>query len=284
MQDFTHLISTLSYLFYIRSYIRRKNSDFILYCICTTVLLYTHYYGLVVFASQGIIFIFISIFLKLPRAIVIKSIGSAFVCMALFIPWIPQILKHSALESFWIVQVSPDFLFRYFYDYFNKDFVTSVIFALLILICVKSSIYSLRSSTTHDKIILIIILGWIILGYAIPLCYSLLKMPILIIRHTMIVLPAVLIVIASAIANLKIHRLRMSLLAIVSLATFCNLFFINPYFSVTRKQQLREITDQVSQVSCENCIYVSDMTWYFDYYLRQYGINRPSLNAFELTE
>jgi mannosyltransferase len=278
------LASTLSYLFYLRSYLTRKTSDFILYCICTTILLYTHYYGLVVIASQGIIFIFISIAFRMPLAFVTKAIVAAATCIVLFIPWIPQILKDNSIGSFWIIQVSPDFLIRYFYDYFNKDIVTCIVCASLILMYLKSCISIFQSSTVGSKIIHIIILGWIILGYSIPLAYSIFKLPILINRYTMIVLPVILIVIAIAIQNLKVPRLKLILIGAVTVATLCNFVYFNPYFSITRKQQLREVSEQVSRVKCKDCIYVSDMTWYFNYYFKRFNIAKPTRDVYKLAK
>ena len=100
----------------------------------------------------------------------------------------------------------------------------------------------------------------------------------------MILLPAIFIVIATSLQNIKAPRLALALLIIAALATFYNFAYIHPYFSITRKQQFREVSEQVSQVECRNCIYFSDMTWYFDYYLKQFHVNSSSLDVYKLTE
>ena len=48
------LLATLSYLFFIRIIKWDKGSDYFLYVIFTTLAMYTHYYGLVILASQGL--------------------------------------------------------------------------------------------------------------------------------------------------------------------------------------------------------------------------------------
>ncbi len=87
------LMSALSYLFFLLSIKRQKAIYFTGYVVFTTLVIYTHYYGLVAFASQGILFIFLMIYYKKPARLFVYVGTSAIIVMILISPWITILFR-----------------------------------------------------------------------------------------------------------------------------------------------------------------------------------------------
>lgn len=174
------LASALSFLFFLKVLRKSSSLNLFLYTVFTTLVLYTHYFGFVVFVSQAIIFLTIQLFLGFDKRLFFRGLIVGIISLALVSPWIPQMLMDSHL-SFWIQPVKiPHFLFAYFYNYFG-DKVVVYLLALLLLF------FSFRVILGHVKLernvrsYYFTLFGWTLLGFGIPLLYSILVAPMLIV-------------------------------------------------------------------------------------------------------
>ena len=259
------LASSLSYLFFIRATKYVKGTDFILYALSTSLLIYTHYFGLVVLATQGLLFVLMILFYPANRRFVIFSILSAAVIVILILPWIPVFFKDVKTQQFWIGLPAWYFPLQYFYVYF-KDVLSCFVFATLILYYLLGQYKKFRSEHTIDRTDFILV-GGIILSFLIPLAYSLIRTPMLQERYTIIALPSIIVIISVGYCLLR-ERLRVILLIATCCTSLFSLVVIEKFYSKERKEDWKGMAMLVMQASGPTDVVVSRYAWYCNYYFK----------------
>lgn len=121
--------SSMSYLFFIRAVKSLRTMNFVLYVVFTVMLLYTHYFGLVVFATQGMLFLVILLLQPFDKRFFLLSLGSAIIISLFLIPWIPTFFSDAQTISFWIQPEPLYFPLQYFYVYF-KDIISCIVYGI----------------------------------------------------------------------------------------------------------------------------------------------------------
>jgi len=259
------LLSTLSYLFYNRAVKSTKVFDSILYSLSTTLLLYTHYFGLVVFASQGIIFLLLIIFYPTQRKFIVLSVLSALLVIVSIIPWIPVFFSDSQIQIFWIQPEPFYFPLKYFYVYF-KDVITCFIFATLLIIYFFSLFKAFKLNHKIDRVDLIL-LGGVAFSFLIPIIYSILRTPLLHVRYTIIALPPLIVMIC-----LGLSFLRASIQRIILITTCCTSLFslvvLEKYYTKIQKEDWRGLVKGVIKTATATDVSVSRHAWYCNYYFK----------------
>jgi uncharacterized membrane protein len=269
------LLSTLSYLFFLRALKNGKLKDFIFYALTAGALLNTHYFGLVVFASQFILFAFI-IFWKKITDIKFISYGllSGILAGLSFAHWLPVVFSDLGIPEFHVRQMSWDFPLEFYWIYFRDD-TTRVIIAILSLISLRLIYLRLKKKTvTLEDIVLI---GWIFLGFMIPLLYSILRMPILEYKYTFIVLPALLLIAGLGLESISYPRVRTYILVLLFFSFLNAALFVNSlYFMESPPELWRETTKAVMKTESKTQYVLSTYAWYFRYYFKIYhATNQP---------
>ena len=272
------LFSTLSYLFFIRATRTTRISDFLLYIFSTTVLLYSHYFGLVAFASQGIIFCLLLIFYPVNRRMIIFSVFSAIAVIVLIIPWIPIFFADAGTKAFWIQPEPFYFLLNYFYVYF-KDVLSCFVFASL-LICYFIDLYRRFGSKRSVEPVDLILVGSTFFSFLIPIVYSIIQTPMLQARYLLIALPSIIIMISLGFSLVKIQWQRIMLIA-----TFCtsliSLVVIEQYYTRVQKEDWRGLITNVMQKGATSDVVISSQAWYCNYY---FNVFHSRYHAFLPTE
>lgn len=277
------LLVTLSYLFFIRSIKYVKIDDFIYYALLTTLMIYTQYYALVVVASQFFIFLLVLALYRPNKRFVFLVTLSGIAVSILSLPWMPQFLSDAEL-SFWIEPVTfPRFLPAYFYNYFRDAFLFYS-FGLIGLYFIVQQVKEIRIKGKVPDAPILVMAFWIILGYAIPYLYSVLKAPMMVVRYTIIVLPAILIILALSITYLKRQWIP-SLVIILTLMSLRTLFFVQDHYSEIEKEQWREVTKEVIKEKKSSVIILSYYAWHYNYYFKSlnsnYRVTHPSAINYE---
>ncbi|QHT68847.1 hypothetical protein GXP67_20440 [Rhodocytophaga rosea] len=269
------LLTVLSFWFFIRAYKQSTFLHFFLYSVCSVALIYTHYYAMVVLASQLIIFIGLLIFFDKRgiKMIVLAILSGILICVA-FIPWMPTVLADNNYSSFWIAMPKLYFPAVYLYVYLGKDPYYGIVVLVLgiLLISYAIQLYKQTVTTSEEKTAkksIFILFLWIILSYLIPFLYSVLALPMLHERYTIISLPALFIAFGwgwSLIENMNIRRF---VPISIFLSTIINLLFFNQHYSRIYKMQLRELSQEViniNRATHSNPLIYSTGAWYFNYY------------------
>lgn len=259
------LASAMSYYFYIRAAKTSRVFDFILYALSTAVLLYTHYFGLVVFAAQGIIFCLILTFYPVSRKFVILSVSAAILVILAISPWIPIFFSDAQTKEFWIQHEPFYFPFVYFYVYF-KDVFSCFAFAILLIIYFFNVYKHFVLTRRMDRNDFILIAG-VAFSFLIPIIYSFIQTPMLQVRYTLIILPSLIVMISLGLRFLKISHQRILLVATCCTSLF-SLIVIEKYYTKIRKEDWRGMISTVIKESTPGDAFVSPQAWYCNYYFK----------------
>lgn len=279
------LMTSLSFLFFIR-FIKSpiiRNQLFL--AITTTLLFYTHYFGLVVAMTQAIIFIIIGLVNRKGVRFFLKGLACAAIVLLAFLPWIPVITQDLQIKSFWIVDPGPLFFIEYFRFYFSgywglafKDILNWTLFLVLLyyfwtLLCRAKK----RQRIEIDHFVLI---GWGVLTLLIPYLYTVYRMPMLVDRYTIITLPAILLVIAMGWVHIKNVHLKIFLVLIFIISDYR---IHSRYFTKYVKSEWRELAFQITQENKNSYPVLSQYPWHWNYFFRKFNAAevQPMLNLSE---
>ena len=271
------LSSALSYLFFVKAVKESKPLNFVMYALSSALLLYTHYFGLVVLASQAIIFCLLIIFYPIERRFIFSAIASGIAVILMILPWIPIFFSDAQTKEFWIQAEPVYFLIKYFYVYF-KDFFSSVIFAVLLLIYFADLWKQFRSKHSIDRVDLILVAS-VTFSFLIPIIYSIVQTPMLHVRYTSIVLPPLIVMIALGLdlASASLQRKRI-LLITTCFTSLLSLVFIEKYYTKMQKEDWRGMIHLVINKSSPTDIFISQHAWYCNYYFKTlHSTNRAIL-------
>jgi mannosyltransferase len=275
------LFSVLSYLFFIRAFKRNKLIDFTGYGIFTICLLYTHYYGLIIFCTQILTF-FILLTYKRDLRFIMASIISGIVIMVCFSPWIPIIIHDSGIETFWVTRPGPFFVAVYFYDYTGKDAFTTILFLFFLFLFVQS----FRNKTLikpETRAIYLILILWMAFSYLLPYIRSITSTPMLHDRYTIVTLPAWILMFAIGWHTITSYKWKYTLSLTLVLSAMINLAFVKQHYTRLQKDQFREAAEIAKSTNQFHYPIYSGLSWYFNFYFRNTPEKVIDLNVADLS-
>lgn len=279
------LMTSLSFLFFIRFIKSPTIRNQLFFALTTTLLLYTHYFGLVVTLTQAIIFIIIGLVYRKGLRFFLKGLACAAIVLLAFLPWIPIIVNSLQIKSFWIVDPGPLFFIEYFRFYFTGWWGLSFKYILnwtlfLVLLYYFWTLVCRARKKQSIEIDHFIILGWGVLTLLIPYMYTVYRMPMLVDRYTIITLPAILLVIAMGWVYIKNVYLKIVLVLIFVVSDFR---IHSRYFTRYRKSEYRELAFHIIQENKNSYPVLSQYPWHWNYFFRKFHALevQPMLNLSE---
>jgi len=243
--------SSISYIYLLRVLKSTSHKDFILYLLFTVALLYTHYFGLFLVATQ--VFVVIVYFIREAerrKNLIILGGITALVLVSSLLPLVQHILDHEAKESFWIRAPSNWFVLEYMQFYVKSRYLESV-FLLMILFSLFSLI---KKEAKQNRVMVVILFLWVFIGYLLPYIRSVTAIPLLTQRNTIIIVPALIILISYGIFllnNLKLKVVTLSVIIFFSINQFDN----TSYYSRVAKEQWREVLFEVNKSKTDFQVY-----------------------------
>jgi 4-amino-4-deoxy-L-arabinose transferase-like glycosyltransferase len=268
------LFSALSYYFFIRIIKRAKPADFIFYILSTSALLNTHYFGMVVFASQFILFAYIILWKKIKDVrFILYSLGSGVAVGLSFLHWLPVVLSDLTIAEFHIQPLKWYFLVSY-YGFYFRDYITGMVCAWLGFLAVRQ--LSFRAKTKSLQPEDVIVIGWIVLGFLLPVLYSVLRMPMLEYKYSMIVVPAILLIIAFGFDTIPQQKFKLPVVAVLVVSFAINTIFIRPIYYRAPFEEWREVTKEIIKTDRDTQLVFSSYAWYYRYYFKvNKSVNPP---------
>lgn len=247
------LLTCISWYFFLRV-IRHKNTWlYLAYTVSTVLLLYTHYYGFLVLLSQ-IIVLFIFLQYHMKNLAEIKYFLPALAVLLLSaIPLLPYMYAMATMDSWWLEQPAPWFIIEYMKDYFDSDTLT-VAFVLLIGFGIKTALYD-ENEAENFKWPLALIAVWLSVDYLVPYIRGFVSLPMLHRRYTIICLPAVIMLVALGINNIRTTSTRNLVASLVAIGSFIALNYTSGYYTKIDKEQYREAIIAVLNLDGEKPIY-----------------------------
>lgn len=284
---FLFLFGTLSFLFLTRLIKSPGKKNAILYATSVLLMIYSHYFGLFALAAQMCIGGFFYLNEDQNKSKLFRLfLLSAIIVLILFLPMLPYLLNISNIKSFWIPPTDPGFAVNYFYEYFGtENLFKPVLLFLLFSTCV--SIIKQRdtkwSSIKNEPLLFTFILCslWITIVLFIPLVRSLLTIPMLQPRYTIVVLPAILLILSTGITQIQNRAIQYLVISIFTLISITDLFWVKKYYKTPSKTQFRELSEYVFADSTNTYPIVTEepTAWHHQYYLKKYGTKVPLITG-----
>lgn len=288
------LLATLSYLFFLRSVKRSRILDFCGYALATGLLLNTHYFGMVLFATQVIIFVLIVIFHNRTPKFLIRSLIAGTIAALSLLHWLPVILQDLQISSFHVKPHTLRYLVKFGWWYFY-DPVTFLICVILFLLGIREFFRN-----TKEKVLSVpdrILLGWIVFGFSIPLIYSFVRMPLFTGKYLTIQVPGIFVFVAYGFNSILNHRSKVLIVMAMTVSALVVLFVSRPpfkkswhedgremvimYFTMdeadikTWNEDWREVAGFFAQYNSTNQVIFSQLAWYHEYYFRKNNLKPP---------
>ena len=271
------LFSILSFLFLVRLLKKMNIKNSLFYGLFSLLLLYSHYYSLFAVASQIVIIVLFFFFSERSerKKYVKYFLISGLVMILGYIPWLPHLWAISQIHSFWVQPISPRFLLDFYFEYFGRASVLKQL--LIILFCgyLVKVFYSKKSLTTNMTtsnplwFSFIILSIWILVTILIPFFRSLLVVPMILPRYTIVVLPAFLIALAYAIELIDYKFIKFIILFAFIIFSLNNIIVVKKYYSIISKTQFREMTQFVVENNKENYPIINELvSWHQQYYFK----------------
>lgn len=264
------LLTNVSFIFFVRCLKKGSLVNYGLYVLATVSLLYTQYFGIIVFAIQGFVFcLFTLFFAERPRLrLLVEGVVMAAIVIAAFIPWIPVVIHDSQIGAFWIEKPKPYFLAVYYYIYWGKDVFLGVLLLAAALFYLWHMYRSFKGNDlTRWQIFMVVLLAsWVILSYLLPYVRSIIATPMLIPRYTIIALAPIFLVMAAGVTFLPRVQWIRAVVFVALISTMLNLFFIQRHYTAIDKCQWRESAQAVIDHYKPGTKVYSNQEWWYNFY------------------
>jgi mannosyltransferase len=237
------LLAMLSYLFYVRQVKNPGWKNSLLYVGTSTLLIYSHYFGLLVVASQAVLLCFTLPFPGWPKkGRFLKFQLPSFLALGLlYLPWIPHMLSLLPMTSSWTPKPQPGFFLQYFRDFFGPELF--VAFGLTVLLLLFFMSRRRQGEYGHSKVLL---LCWVFVVFFLPYFRSFGHSAPLLPRYAIAVLPALLLAAGRGLEEIKEAPVKLFLTLSLALMSLVGIFLTNgSYYRMPSKQQVRQATQYV---------------------------------------
>jgi mannosyltransferase len=285
------LLALFSMYFFIRLFQERKNSMSVLYILSSTLLLYTHFFGLLVIAAQNTYLILeFMLSRKRPSLGFVRWLLLQAILFVLFLPWLGflvrqmQIVQSGAFLGWLPVPTIISLITTLFVysAYFSESaplwvLASSTLLVLVYLILSTNSLlvfkaFGLRPRRLDSGNTLLLV--WLLTPIVLPFIVSQFLAPIYWTRFTMPASIALYILIARGIVNTSTMGIRLS---IISLVIALSLVGAWGFYNTTDNEQWRGVVGYIETYGGQNDLVLIN-AWYchipFDYYFRQDIIDR----------
>lgn len=238
------------------------------------LMLHSHFIGFFTLFAQAIIFL-LFLFLKkdLDKKQFFKgSIIAAIVLLIAYIPSMHSLMKIFSIKSFWIPAPGSDSFKLIYKSFFGNSEIIIFLNGILFI----GFIYSLFTSekrknseneeTNWSAIILVL---WISLTMIVPLISSYISNPIILDRYFLGVLPAIIILLAIGLMQIKGKLLKIVFISVYLIFFLFDMFGIQKYYHSVKKTQFRETTSYIIEKNDKNHKVISSLSWYLPYFFNK---------------
>jgi len=294
------LLALLSMYFFIRFLHRNTVAISVGYVLCTTLLLYTHLYGIFVVIAQNV-YLLTLLFLSRDRAFRLRHwVVLQALLVVFFAPWISVVISQisgvrNGYFTSWISTPTINALIETLYTYSGWSLESAIttnllrlFFALSVLslftfrkvrgsIDWKAPVKALKSyawevSFTKDYNALYFLAVWLLAINVIPFVISLFLSPIYVTRYTIAGSVALFLIVAKGIANINYRYAKLAVVLVIVALSAANL---QTYYTTITKPQAREAVGFINENAKDGDLVL--VTGYldpvFNYYSFVAGLN-----------
>jgi len=269
--------AALSFLFFFRLIKKAGRKNIWFYALSALAVMYSHYYGLFLVAGQFLTAGILWILEKGDRKQLFRNfLICAIIIVIGYLPWLSILKDMAQIKSFWIGAIDTNFAENFFYGYFgNSGLLKPLLIFALIYFCINVMKVGLpvseRIKSSPLQLSFITFFLTILITYMIPYLRSLLVVPMLFDRYTIVVLPAFILAIAFGFDLIASNGIRSILITVFLLLSLTDIFVVKKFYTTIRKTQFRELTEYIVRDKRYQFPIVNERTsWQHQYYLDHY--------------
>jgi len=290
---FLFLFTTLAFYYLIKFLKSPKRQNAIFHGLFAALMIHFHFFGLFVLFTQYLILLLFLLFSKkdLRKGFFINTFLSGLLTLVLFIPAIKIFIKVAEIKEFWIPAPTPDVYTIIFKEFFGNSELILTLTGLLIFVYFISLFKEKDTKMAYNDILeskavfsFVILVPWMTIVILIPLIRSYLSVPMIISRYFITVLPAIIILIAIAVSQIRNRIMQTGVLALFVVFSMTDIVVVRHYYSGISKAQFRESTQFIIDNNQKKEPVVSSLGWYMPYFLKNdkvdYEIVDKTLDAY----
>lgn len=282
-------LATLSYWAFLRVIARPGWRTALAYGMATAAAMHVHYYAYLLAFGQVVAALFAGGLRRWGWRRLIPLVAGAVGAGLTTVVWLRSILKVAKMDEYWPARPEPYFLIEYFHQYFGSDLILSVtcggLLVALPFLIFRYSDPSRSAGGLDDGAKAGLLVGSLVVSLTAAYLRSILVVPMLIPRVTIIFLPALLLLIGLSLSKLKPTWLSVTVVSGLALASVAGLFQTG-YYSTPSKEQWREAVVHLlsdPRLNDETDLCLGSPALGFQYYVDQLG-GRVTLKDAELME
>jgi len=232
------LLTLVSFLFYARTLSAGTYFPALGYACSTVALLYTHYFSFIVVLTQ---FLFLFFHLVTHREHVRRLLVIAVACAAAFsaslLPILPSILVDAGRTTFWIPLPEADSARSLASHYFGGSL--NIVLLIVLLVVTSFAARTRTNAVSAQGLGFSLAVLWLVLSFLVPYIKSLVSLPVLIARSTIILVPPLVYLAADGLDNINERIVRWTLIVTLVVLSTANLFWERDYYNTVTKDQIR---------------------------------------------
>lgn len=246
-----------------------------IYGVMAAIMISSHFFGLFVLFAQYLVLLYFLIEIPKPskKHFFLASLLAGVVSLVLWIPSIPIFLNVTKITSFWIQMPPPEIYTQIFREFFGNSelliYVATLIIAFYVIRLFNSADDPGREKDIkHNRMAFsFLITGtWILIVLLFPLIRSYLDVPMIVNRYYVSVLPAVILLLGIAVANIANRTVAgLVVMAFVALS-MTDLVVVKDYYNKVNKTQFREMSAKIIEKNKAKAKIVSVWAWHFGYF------------------
>lgn len=221
---------------------------------------------------------------KSDRLVLLKwSLISGVIAFVIFLPVFLILLKVSDINSFWVPMPTPHVYTDMVYEFLGGSELTWFIMQLL-LVFLFVQLFFEKKEVADDKVasnkplfpIFMLCLCWVLLAFIIPLVRSYLKVPMLLSRYFINLIPALLLLVGVGIALIRNNFLQKIIVGLLIFLSLVDLFVVKNYYNKVVKSEFKEVAEVIIKSDSDAKI-VSSFGWLMDYFFLKDSNSIPTV-------
>jgi len=288
---FLYLFTTLSFYYLIRFIKLPTIRNAVLYGLFTGLMLYGHFFAIFSIFAQYLFLLFI-LFLTVPKerkSLVVGVILSGVIVLILHIPSIKILLNISNISSFWVQKPTLDIYNIIFNTFFGNAemllFLVTLVGIFYFIVNFLNPIETYARDFRKENLVkdklhfsFLLFVFWAVITMIIPLIRSYLKVPMIVDRYFITLLPLIILILAIGIEKMRSVYVKGTFLVLIVLFSLTDITVVKKYYFTISKSEFRTISKVVeSNKKAGEKIY-SNLTWYYSYYLDDNDLVQKSLD------
>lgn len=286
---FLYLFTTISFLSLIKFIKDSSLKNACLYGVITALMLYGHFFALFTIFAQYLFLMFVLSKTDHDKRknFFLRVVLSGSIILVMHIPSIKILWNVSKISSFWVQMPTLDIYTTIFKGFFGNAemllFVVGLvgIFYFIKLFSNPEREENLQEIITNKMVFSFLLFSfWTVITLLIPLIRSHIKVPMIVDRYFIVLLPAVILIIAFGIEKINSSFVQKTIIILIIIFSLTDIVIVKKYYHIKSKSEFREISNLVvSNRTPDEPIY-SNLSWYYSFYINKnkYPLVKSSLD------